>query len=175
MLAEIANKLPIVTGVPWLHGALTAKTVLHDGSDVAHWMGALIGQPVALSPEEQDSLSVLNQFICKVLEGDNFNFNFPNISDDDPLMDRIGALSSWSEGFTIALSVQSDARIDVLSRDAEYRDFLGVLTSIMELAYYGVSNDEADVEQNERDLTELIEYVRLAVHHFYELSPEAKT
>ena len=96
------------------------------------------------------------------LEGDQFDFKPFSPSDDCMLRERIDALADWCRGFVLGLMSGVAERINEYPGDVPE-----LVRDIMAISEAEVSQDD-DPEGQERALTEIEEYVRVAAQLIYD-------
>ena len=127
---------------------------------------------LALSPEQSDAAELdLQEFYedsLSNLEDVSFLFK-PTLPDDElPLGDRLVAIGDWCSNYISGLG---DGMGDSFEFSEDGREALEDLTAIGQISVDFESDDEG-----ERDYTELVEYVRLAVQViFSDLHPNIKS
>lgn len=137
---------------PEYHGILCGMLCYRD--DAPQDLGlATQGQGAAAAAD--DCLRDLRQTSLKQLQAVNEEFLLMLPDDDAPLNERVEALAQWCDGFLHGMASSRQLDLRELSEDAQelVRDFT-------ELSRAGVEAD-AGSEQDERDYTELVEYVRV--------------
>lgn len=95
------------------------------------------------------------------IEAPGFEFQLLLLDDDEPLDRRARSFSDWCEGFTQGIRM---AGVDY--NELEDEDTQNALEHITEFADLDHQSLEID-EDDERALTEIIEYTRMAVLHLH--------
>lgn len=151
--------------------------------DAAEYHGALCGALCVKTPAEIDPLQVLESVEKPAVEGegeveartlrdvcghalDTFNsvelvFSPLLPDDEEELMLRVRALSSWCEGFLYGLS--SGTPLDLKKCSAEFRE---IVRDFTEFTHAGVDEDQ-DSELEETAYAELVEYIRVGAQLIY--------
>ena len=95
------------------------------------------------------------------IEGSGFEFQLLLPDEDEPLLNRVKSFSEWCDGFTQGIRM---AGVDMDTfQDDDAQDAIEHITEFAELDYHSLQFDEDD----ERALTEISEYARMAVLHIY--------
>lgn len=148
------------------------RTILPDSSPAA-LHGLVTGLLSSGAPDiDEDDIAtimqckfspVLGQLVSMLISTTREQLLLPDFSfqlvlplDDEALVSRVQALGNWCDSFTAGFSagfVQSEAALGAEGREA--------LTDIAQLASLSDELDD-DIEDEEVDYMELVEYVRLA-------------
>ncbi|HBI21020.1 MAG TPA: YecA family protein [Legionella sp.] len=95
------------------------------------------------------------------IEGSGFEFQLLLPDEEEPLLERVKSFSEWCDGFTQGIRM---AGVDMDTfQDDDAQDAIEHITEFAELDYHSLQFDEDD----ERALTEISEYARMAVLHIY--------
>lgn len=102
------------------------------------------------------------------LQAEDFSFQLLLPAEEDPLADRLEALSTWCDWFTIGFAAgymrpQTDLSAEMME----------VLNDFSQLANVDAETAQQD-EQDELDYMELVEYVRLASVGLFQLLNDAE-
>jgi uncharacterized protein YgfB (UPF0149 family) len=114
-------------------------------------------------PEVVDKLiERLGQETCAQLQAPDFSFQLLLPAEDDPLADRLDALSTWCDWFTVGFAAgymrpQTDLSAEMME----------VLNDFSQLANIDPETARDD-EQDELSYVELVEYVRMASISLYQ-------
>ena len=169
-LANLFVELGVFSSPAELHGLLCGALTAEPGMDEGQWL-----QLAATFLEQQElgfievKTELLNLFASTQAElaGTGFDLDLLVPDDDAPMADRADSLAAWCRGFI------SGVRSFAKGQDgfsAEVKETLADLTNIAQL---DTDLDESD--DNEADLMELSEYVRMAaIMVFTELNTEAE-
>ncbi len=152
-------ELEAVVSTSAYHGMVCGKLIGNHCAIGADW-SAQAKEFIGLAPDidaspELGRLLDLPRQVVTALGRDDFGFQLLLPPDSAPLGERAAALAQWCEGFLagLALAGQDQQHWDKLP--AELLEGFDDLASIAQLA---TADDDA-----ERDLIELVEYVRLVV------------
>ncbi|MHB1949981.1 MAG: UPF0149 family protein [Acidiferrobacteraceae bacterium] len=149
-------------GASEVHGLLCGLICARGAADPRDYLSMIMDDPAQLSETLQNDLDSLAAGSRHALQGDDFEFDLLLPGDDDPLSERFEAVVSWCQGFTLALLLD-DPECAALSADA--REAMNDLIEI------STSDPVVDEDQGpaERDLSEIIEYVRVAVQLIHDV------
>ena len=103
----------------------------------------------------------LMALIYRDLQSTNFEFQILLPSETSGLIDRTQALADWCTGFCTGFAYDALIETDELEPDA-----VEALTDIGQIA--GVEAGHGDSDDQERDLFELEEYIRIGAQLIYE-------
>ncbi len=158
---SIADQLTIVgtlTSPSELHGLLCGRLSGGLRYQDESWLKAateFLDPDTAIETEQQTALLDLYRDTVNQLQDQDLSFA-PMLPDDDmELSQRIEALGQWCHGFLNGFGtsgVSKDTALSVETAEA-LRDFA---------AFVQLDHDADDSEESERDLAEIVEYVRVA-------------
>jgi uncharacterized protein len=148
-----------------LHGLLSGR--IAGGERLSpDSIGAALIEAMAIEEElvdnARDNLVKLYASILAAFEDDNFVFQPFLPGDDEPLPDRIGALSEWCECFLSGLGEASAQSAIQYSQDA-----VATIQDLAVIAQVGYDEEVAEEDEDENDFVELVEYVRMAAMMLY--------
>jgi uncharacterized protein len=109
------------------------------------------------SHDARSMLEAIYAATVTTLEGGELEFRLFLPDDEAPLEERANALAAWCNGFLYGLAVRGLKPIEELPEDLRE-----ILSDISEIGRAGVAEEEIE-EEGEGALTELVEYVRVAV------------
>lgn len=95
------------------------------------------------------------------IEDSGFAFQLLLPDEDEPLLERVKSFSEWCDGFTQGIRM-AGVELDAF-QDDDAQDAIEHITEFAELDPDSLAFDEED----ERALTEISEYARMAVLHIY--------
>ncbi len=151
-VAAAADQLHLASTPAELHGALCGW-LAGGGSDSRSWLALVLADPDVPTPAEGDALDRLRVVSVAQLSDADFGFELL-LPDEDDVAERAGAMFAWCRAFLggFGLSVGEKK----LSEEDEE-----ALGDIANLAAARV--DDVDPEGDEESLTEIEEYLRMAV------------
>ncbi len=171
-LDDAMAELEAVVSASGYHGMVCGRMIGGNGVVAAAWPDEameFIGlAPGTVASAELNTLLDLPRHVVAELGQQDFGFQLLLPPDTAPLAERAEALGQWCEGFLagLVLAGQDQQQWDKLP--AELVEGFSDLASIAQM---GPAEDDA-----ERDLMELLEYVRLVVLSAYaELVSEDRT
>lgn len=151
-LSEQLNELGVDQHASELHGVVTgfvaAGGSLARVDTLVDWLGLDGGEP------QQALLQQLFQDVGGQLADPELGFEPLLPGDDDPLSARSHGVSRWCAGFISGFGVGGSG--DGPEIDDEVREVLSDLHKIS-----AMTDEVPDSEENETDLTEIIEYIRV--------------
>ena len=151
-VATAADRLELASTPAELHGALCGW-LAGGGTNQPDWIGTVMADPGLPAPTSGDVLDQLRDASAAQLGDTDFGFEMLLPNDDDVQV-RAGAVFAWCRGFLggFGLAV-GDKPLSEESQEA-----LGDLANLA-----GARIEEVDPEQDEESLTEIEEYLRMAV------------
>jgi yecA family protein len=152
------------------HGIATAMFVTHQ-PDAGRWLGEVLAGTDSADLFVKDTRQMLAAVYMQLdqqFSGNSFDFT-PLLPDDATDMNqRVRALSEWSQGFLYGLGLAGVSEQQQMSEQA--REIVNDLVAFTQVE----EQEEAATEEDERALTELVEYLRAAVQLLHEeLRPPA--
>ena len=147
------------------HGIVCGVICASGGKQATAWVPLLLGEIAGERKEEVKSLSksllVLHEHIVGQLMGPGFEFDLLLPSDDCTLSQRVDALAEWCRGYVLGLVAGGADTEHGLNGDAAevFRDLVKISDVMM---------GEDQSEEQERDFTELREYVRVGVQAIFD-------
>lgn len=124
-----------------------------DGGNVDH------GLPSALDR----NLGSLMETLRLQLNSPDFEFAVMIPTDDHPADERLEALAQWCQGFSLGFFAENQREIQTLPGDAGE-----ILRDIIEIAGANPEIDGDDLDEADRFLTEIEEYLRVSVQLIFE-------
>ena len=151
-VATAADRLELASTPAELHGALCGWLAA-GGADQPGWIATVMADPGLPTPAPGDALDQLRTTSAKQLGDADFGFELL-LPDDDDVQVRAGGLFAWCRAFLggFGLAVGDKA----LSEDGQ--EALGDLANLA-----AARIEDVDPEQDEESLTEIEEYLRMAV------------
>lgn len=151
-VAAAADRLGLASTPAELHGGLCGW-LAGGGADSRSWPALVLADPILPAPAEGDALDRLRTASAAQLADADFGFELL-LPDSDEVVERAGAMFAWCRAFLggFGLSVGEKKLSD------EGEEALG---DIANLAAARV--EDVDPEGDEESLTEIEEYVRMAV------------
>ena len=151
-VADAADRLGLASTPAELHGGLCGW-LAGGGGDARSWPALVLADPALPAPANGDALDRLRTASAAQLSDADFGFELLLPGDDD-VVERAGAMFAWCRaflgGFGLALG---DKKLSDEGEEA--------LGDIGNLAAARV--DDVDAEGDEESLTEIEEYLRMAV------------
>lgn len=162
-LAELA--LPVAADT--LHGVVTGLAcagLTPDGPDWDSQLAACL-EDLDLSPHAA-MMAALHALVVRELGDGNFGFQLLLPDGDEFLSVRTRALAHWCDGFVCAFIATTRERTAAVE---DVLDDLASISRVDEESEEAVSelNNPEEADANERDFSEVYEYVRLAVIDLY--------
>ncbi len=172
-----------------LHGMLTAELCIGMESDFAAVVASCLqfaGDDLNTTAADEQELLVVMVQTLQGLQDPNMSFQMLLPDDDTALMNRATALGEWCQGFMFGFAVaEKKAGLSLSAQDeiAEIlQDFAAISKVDAELSEQlddviddSASAEAGDTSENEEDLMQLAEYVRVAALNVYaqcvELNP----
>lgn len=158
--AELADALyaaHVTTSAAEAHGIMTAALCAPQPPD---WQRLLFGgDPVHASPSLRSQLAALYEQTGQQLTG--VEFQFAPLLPAATLSEQVEALAEWCRGFTLGMSA---AGVDGDNLPGEAGEFM---RDAQEMAEAQLDDDETE-ETQEREYTEIVEYLRVGVQLVYE-------
>lgn len=170
-LADLCLRYGCFQSPSLFHGVLTAQLCASQSPLRTHWvalLSQLLGTEVA-AMSAQDQQLALEWLDATQDQLGSSQLDFEPLLPDDlyELEERFSALIKWIQGFTKAFQA---AKVEAKQLSQEAQEGLEDLQRILAAA----GEQVFDGEDNEKDMMELVEFVRLlALMLFTELHPEA--
>jgi len=143
-----------VQGAAWVNQILADKLGLPEPEAAPHPNGA--------AGEERTLLLILYKETAGQLDDPEYGFS-PLLPDDEqPLDQRVEALSRWCQGFLLGLGLGGVQEQSGLSGDSHE-----VMRDFVEITRLGQGED-GENEEDQAAFAEIVEYVRMAVLLVYE-------
>ncbi|MCB1737933.1 MAG: UPF0149 family protein [Gammaproteobacteria bacterium] len=146
------------------HGLLTALISAGE-TEPEEWLGQLFGGiEGAHTLSQEDGVLLAGMFgdTQRDLSGDAFEFEMFLPDDDTGIEMRVGALSTWCQGYLFGLGIRGLGDSPALSDDAQ--ELIADLTAISRAAV-----DDSDAEEaDEEAYAEIVEYVKVGVLSLHE-------
>lgn len=143
-----------------LHGALCGRLAAGARIDPPEWLAIVcehMGLPDSASDESDDLAPFMNQAYDQTLmrlQATDMSF-YPLLPDDDYAIDqRLEALVAWVRGFLEGMALSAGEALG--QAPEEIRELIEDMVAISQL-----SEDEDADHESERQLLEIIEYIRL--------------
>ncbi len=154
-VAAAADHLDLASTPAELHGALCGW-LAGGGADLRAWLAQVLADPDLPAPIEGDALDRLRSASVAQLEAPDFGFELL-LPDQDEVIERAGAMFAWCRaflgGFGLAVGDKNENKLSDEDEEA-----LGDLANLA-----AARVDDVDPEGDEESLTEIEEYVRMAV------------
>ncbi len=151
------------------HGMLCGMICASGEVDQSSWLKQLLGADDPqnlLHGETRGLLEQLQQATQQQIADGNYQLRLLLPDDDNPLEERIEALSDWCHGFLFGMSLAGIQDVDNLPGDA--KEILHDILQISKASY----DEEADEEEHESAYMEVVEYLKVGTLIIYaELNP----
>lgn len=171
-------------GAAELHGMLTAELCVGMESDLSALVASCLqfaGEDLKPAAADEQELRAVTAQTLKGLQDPDMSFQMLLPDDDTELLSRATALGEWCQGFMFGFAVAEKKSGLSLSDQDEIAEILQDFAAISKVdAALGeqqidTDEDEGDDGENEEDLMQLAEYVRVAALNVYaqcvELNP----
>lgn len=167
--AELTRALDdagISTGASEAHGVICGVlTAAIDEKKSSSWVPILLSERDQSRPDDVKTLSAmlvaLHESSHAWLRDANYGFRLLVPDDDDELPHRVSNLADWCSGYLLGLVAGGAGDISALPGDAAE-----IAKDILRISEVVVG--EGMSEKKEKDLVELLEYVRMGVHAVYD-------
>lgn len=135
-------------------------------------MSSNLWSRLILDPSEADRElpSALDRNLGSLMETLRLQLNSPDFefavmipTDDNPADERLEALAQWCQGFSLGFFAENQREIQTLPGDAGE-----ILRDIIEIAGANPEIDSDDLDEADRFLTEIEEYLRVGVQLIFE-------
>lgn len=161
-LAQALRAAHIELSPAEVHGIITATVSVPQ----AQAPGSLLfgRDPVTATPEVEAFLrlvAALQEDIQSRLQDADFAFQ-PLLPESAELADEVDALAAWARGYVLGLAAAGVR--DPQRLEGEVGEFLLDVTRISEAEM----DDDQSVEQQEREIAEIVEYLRAGVQLVYD-------
>ncbi|MFC3152475.1 UPF0149 family protein [Litoribrevibacter euphylliae] len=157
-LADSFLELKIQQEPSEVHGVLVGMLVQAETKGVEEWLKLLdmIDMDISLIDDRAKSIMQdIYQVTRDGLSSDQYDFQLLMPADDYDLGERANALAVWASGFITGYGLAAEHKRNL---STELVELLNHLHAISEL-----DDQLSESEENEKDLYELYEYVRLGV------------
>lgn len=154
-LTDVLDQAGIATSAAEAHGIITAALCAPKMSD---WQRLLLGKRQATG-ELGPCLAALYEETGQRLTG--VEFLFAPLLPAGPLPAQVDALGDWCRGFLLGLSASG---VDIGDMRGDAGEFISDASRIAEAQM----SDDGSEEEQERELAEIVEYLRVGVQLVYE-------
>lgn len=165
-LSRQLHEEQIILSAAEMHGMLAGLVASSAPSKEREWlviMADLANEGQKFSDSMINTLEVLHQQTIVGLSCSDLSFQLILPSDDDPLSERLQALTEWAQCFLVGFGVNQQ---NLAAASDDLKEAIQDLAEISKL-----STDVASGEDDERAFFEVSEYVRItAIMCFNELS-----
>lgn len=153
---EASRALQLGASVAELHGGLCGW-LAGAGEDAAAWPARVLANPGLPTPAPGSALDRLREASAAQLGDGEFSFQLLLVEDGQPLRERAQALFDWCRGFLGGFGLAAGASPPLSEEGGE------ALQDLARLAAASVQDIDEDEEEDESALSELEEFVRVAV------------
>ena len=165
-------KLDAAMGAIESHGALCGMLCAQGATEAPQWLVHVLGE------QEQSSetlktvagqLMQIYQFAVAQMNDASVDFELFLPDDDEPLDERVEALSSWCQGFVYGLAaggIQEDTQLP-----ADTEELIRDIIEISRLGQEALDDEDGSESAQEEDevaFMEVMEYVRMGILLIYE-------
>lgn len=164
-LSDILLPLGILSGPSELHGFLCGNLCGGASPELSAWLDKakkLLDIQTEFAGESFVALERIYQQTVKSLSSGDYDWQLFLPDDDTDLDQRTEALAQWCNGFLIGFG---SAGIDP---DAEFTSDQAAALKDIAVIVQACCDDSTDLETQEGDYMELVEYVRVVAMNFYE-------
>lgn len=157
-LADSFLELKIQQEPSEVHGVLVGMLVQSEHKGVDDWLALLDMIDMDTASIDDRTKSIMQevyQLTRQGLASDQYDFQLLMPADDYEVAERANALAVWASGFITGYGLAAEHKRDL---SVEMVELLNHLHAISEL-----DDQLSESEENEKDLYELYEYVRLGV------------
>jgi len=151
-VAAAADRMGLASTPAELHGGLCGW-LAGGGGDVRGWPALVLADPVLSAPASGDALDRLRSASVAQLSDIDFGFGLL-LPDAEDVVARAGAMFEWCRAFLGGFGLSVGEK----KLSAEGEEALGDLANLA-----AARIDDVDPEGDEESLTEIEEYVRMAV------------
>lgn len=139
------------------HGAVCGMLCRRPREDAEAFLSLLSSLELVRDPDQglRELLVRLHGATASQISDEQMRFSLWLPGDEEDLEDRTRALARWSSGFLAGLGFGHDTALDELSEEIE-----GVLGDVQQIALAETDAD-AEGEEEEQALTEIVEYLRV--------------
>ena len=170
-LEELLYRIDAAMGAADAHGALCGMLCARGTVELSEWIDHVIGeqeQGNELLHDVVHKLSDLHQSTLEMMNDATGDFRLLLMDDDDPLPERVEALSAWCQGFIYGLAAGGIKEGSELPEDTAE-----LLKDMVEISRAGHDVDDTGVDDSEDNddevaYMEIEEYVRMGVLLIYE-------
>lgn len=155
-VAEASRALGLAATVPELHGALCGW-LAGGGEDTGAWPARVLADPGVPEPAPGSALDQMRQATVVQLGDGEFSFQLLLGDEGLPLRERAQALFDWCRSFLGGFGLAAGAKPPLSEEGAE------ALQDLARLAGAQVEDIDEDEDEDESALSELEEFVRVAV------------
>lgn len=155
-VADASRALDLGTSVPELHGGLCGW-LAGGGEDTPAWPARVLADAALPAPAPGSPLDRLRRASAAQLGDGEFSFQLLLGEDGLPLRERAQALFDWCRGFLGGFGLAAGAKPPLSEEGAE------ALQDLARLAGASVEEIDEDEDGDEDALSELEEFVRVAV------------
>lgn len=159
---ELLNSQQVAMTPAEVHGLVTGLLI---GEKEEQKRIALIydltNEGIAFSNELRIAVLALSEYSHKALESDEFAFELL-LPQTDIIFDKVDALGEWVNLFLLGLGITQP---NIHKMDDESTEIFNDLRHIAQLGY----DEDDDLNSVERDLEEVLEYVKMSAIYFYDL------
>jgi len=171
-LEDLLFQVDAAMGAVESHGALCGILCAQGATEATRWLVHVLGeQGEDGRPALKDAaarLMQVYQFTIEQINDAEIEFDLYLPDDDDPLEERVEALSSWCQGFIYGLAVGGIRQDTDLPDDT--RELLRDIIEISQMSQASIEAEQEceEMEEDEIAFMEVVEYVRMGTVLIYE-------
>jgi uncharacterized protein len=170
-IASLLSSSNIFNSVSELHGVICGQVCAGAASVKAELTQQLMGVEANFPSVIEQLITRLGGDVAEQMEAGDFSFQPLLPNDDEEISIRLHALGEWCEGFNVGFGGgfgKGDKSIL-----EETREVLKDFTAISQIE--DSPEDDPELEQNEEDYMEVVEYVRMGAATVYMQNAEDET
>ena len=172
LLEDQLFKVDAAMGAIESHGALCGMLCAQGSTEAPQWLVHVLGEQAQSSDTLKTvagQLMQIYQFAVAQMNDASVDFELFLPDDDEPLDERVEALSSWCQGFVYGLAAGGIQEDTPLPGDTEelIRDIIEI-SRLSQEALDDEDDSESAQEQDEVAFMEVMEYVRMGILLIYE-------
>lgn len=171
-LEDLLFQVDAAMGAIESHGALCGMLCAQGSTEAPQWLVHVLGEQTEGNPALKKAaahLMQLYQYTMEQINDTEVEFDLYLPDDDDPLEERVEALSMWCQGFVYGLAAGGIQKDTELPGDTQ--ELIRDMIEISRIGQQSIDADEEDDESLEEDevaFMEVMEYVRMGTVLIYE-------
>lgn len=169
-LADIYWRLGVMQSPSQLHGYLLGRLAAGDELDSSQWLKSATAYLDTVEPpneHEADILTAFYQSSGASLVSEDLVLALFLPDDGAEISLRIDSIGQWCQGFLAGFAAAGKAIRSVRGQQEYSEEVSEALTDMAAISQVSLGDQDADMEQSEQDIFELVEYLRLAAITLY--------